>query len=301
MAGSTPSPRPSERLEILPRTGWTAPLTTLIAAGMAFLGVLTVAASFAAGNLADAWRSDLAGVATVRISALDGNVDDRVKSVLQVLRTTPGITSARPLSDEEQAALVAPWLAGGDALSDLPAPRLIDVTLEGDGPDARALQERLNLTVDGAVWDDHGAWRGPLIAAANALERVALVATFLVLATSIGMVAFAARATLIANQTVIRTVRLIGAEDAFLIGTYVRAMTLRAAIGGAAGAALGCLILVLLPGVDAESGPGAGLGAALSPGWLGWIIMALGVPVLGAGAAWITARWAVLAVLKRMP
>ena len=301
MAGSNPKTGPSERMDILPRTGWTAALTTLIAAGMAFLGVLTVAAFFAAGNLADAWRSDLAGVATVRISALDGDVDARVKSVLQVLSTTPGIAKARPLTDEEQAALVAPWLSSGDALADLPAPRLIDVTLEGAGPDATALQERLNLTVDGATWDDHGSWRGPLIAAANALERVAPVATFLVLITSIGMVAFAARATLVANQTVIRTVRLIGAEDSFLIGTYVRAMAQRAAIGGAVGALLGCLVLLLLPSIDTDTGPGAGLGAALSPGWFGWMIMALGVPILGAGAAWLTARWAVLAVLKRMP
>ncbi len=281
---------------ILPRTGWTAPLTALIAAAMAFLAVLTVAASFAAGNLADAWRTDLAGVATVRISALEGDVEDRVKAVLEVLRTTPGVKEARALSDAEQAALIAPWLGGEGDLADLPAPRLIDVTIQGAGPDSEALQGRLDLTVSGAIYDDHATWRGPLAAAANALERVALAATVLVLLTTIAMVAFAARATLIANRETIKTVRLIGGEEQFLVQAFVPALAMRAALGGLAGALLACLILLLLPEVDGE----IGLGDVLSPGWTGWLVMAVGVPALGALVAWLTARWAVGAMLRQL-
>ena len=228
---------------------------------------------------------------------LEGDVDARVESVLEVLRTTPGIAEARPLSDEEQAALIAPWLGGEGKLEDLPAPRLIDVRLQGAGPDAKALQGRLDLTVTGAVYDDHATWRGPLAAAANALERVALAATVLVLLTSIAMVAFAARATLIANGETIKTVRLIGGEDEFLVRAFVPALAFRAAIGGLAGALLACLILLLLPGAGAE----VGLGDVLSPGWSGWLAMAVGVPLLGAVVAWLTSRWAVRAVLRQMP
>lgn len=288
--------RPSGRPDLLPRTGWTAPLTALISAAMAFLGVLTVAAALAAGNLASAWRTDLAGVATVRVSAIGGDVEDRVKAVVDVLRTTPGITGARPLSDAEQAALVAPWLGDAPVLGDLPTPRLIDVSIDGDGPDVAALQERLNLTVNGAVYDDHASWRGPLVAAADALETVALSATVLVLLTSIAMVAFAARATLVANRDVIHTVRLIGAEDSFLAGAFVKGLTRRAVIGGLGGSILGCLVLITLPEIEVD----AGLAEVLSPGWAGWLVMALGVPLLGAVAAWFTARWAVQAVLGQI-
>ena len=288
---------PSARLEILPRTGWGAVLTALVAASMAFLGVLAVAAGLAAGNLAAEWKTDLAGVATVRVSVLDGDSEDRVKSVLEVLRTTPGIASARPLTDEEQTALVAPWLGVGTDLGDLPVPRLIDVSLDGDGPDAAALQDRLDLTVKGAVYDDHAAWRRPLAAAASALERVAVIAIVLVLLTMMALVAFAARATLDANREVIQTVRLIGAEDGFVTSAFVRALTVRAAIGGAAGALLACLILAILPSIEIDGG----LGDAISPGWLGWLVMAIGVPLLGAAATWITARWTVHSVLRRLP
>ena len=87
---------PSERPRILPRSGWTAPLTTLIAAGMAFLGVLTIAATLAAGNLADAWRSDLAGTATVRISGLEGEVPERLAAVLECCARPPGSPMPAP-------------------------------------------------------------------------------------------------------------------------------------------------------------------------------------------------------------
>lgn len=293
---------PSDRLEILPRSGWTAPLITLIAAGMAFLGVLVVAATLAAGNLADAWRSDLAGVATVRVSGLEGDVAGRVKAVLEVLRTTPGIAGARPLSDDEQSALIAPWLGDDAGLAELAAPRLIDVVLDGDGPDPAALQARLDLTVVGSVYDDHAAWRRPLIAAAHALERTALLALLLVLTTTVAMIAFAARATLMANRDVIRTVRLLGAEDTFLLGSYVRVLSQRAAIGGAAGTLAAVAALLVLPEVEIGSEPGGvGLSAAVAPGWAGWLIMVPGVPLVGTVVTWITARLAVRTVLRQLP
>ena len=172
--------------------------------------------------------------------------------------------------------------------------------LDGAGPDVAALQKRLDLTVKGAVYDDHAAWRRPLLAAAMALERTALIAALLVLLTSIAMIAFAARATLMGNRDVIRTVRLLGAEDGFLARSYVRVVTRRAAIGGAAGTLAACAVLLALPEIDiaAESSE---IGTALAPGWLGWLIMALGVPLVGMGAAWLTARLAVRAVLNRLP
>ena len=116
---------------------------------MSFLAVLTLAAGLAAIRLADEWRADLAGVATVRVSPGEGDAEARVAAVTEVLRTTPGIARVRVLSDDEQAALLAPWLGDAAGMADLPAPRLIDITLDGAGPDADALQKRLDLTVRG--------------------------------------------------------------------------------------------------------------------------------------------------------
>ena len=297
--GRQPIAAPRERLRVLPESGWSVALTAWIAVATNFVAVLTLAAGMAAVELAAAWRSDLAGVATVRVAATGGakSMDERLAAVLEVLRTTPGIAAARPLSDAEQAALLAPWLGEAAGLAGLPSPRLVDVTLEGDGPDAAALQGRLALTVEGAVYDDHAAWRGPLVAAAEGLTRLALAATVLVLATAALLVAVAARATLAANRNVIEIVRLIGAEDRLISTGFVRRLARRAALGGSLGAALGCGALAMLPSVPGETG----LAVGLRPQGAGWVALALGVPVAATLVAWLAARATVRLALRRMP
>ena len=294
---SNPIIKPAEAPRILPRTGWAATLTTLVAAAMAFLAVLTLAASMAASRLAAEWRTDLTGVATVRVSAPTDQIEENVKSVLEILRTTPGIREVKVLSDDEQAALLAPWLGAGTDLADLPAPRLIDIALDGDGPDAKALRERLNLTVSGVEYDDHAAWRAPLASAARALERLALGATVLVLMTAGIMVAFAARATLAANTDVIATVRLMGGEEAFIAGAFVRSLVSRAVIGAFAGTLVAAAALMALPSVDADPA----LAAALAPDRMGWLWLVLGLPLASGLVAWLAARTAVRMALSRLP
>ncbi|MFK7943912.1 MAG: cell division protein FtsX [Paracoccaceae bacterium] len=284
--------------QVLPRSGWTAPLTTFCAGVMAFLAVLTLAASFAADAVAEQWRADLSGVATVRLSTRDGDADARLKAVLEVLRTTPGISRVRVLSDTEQIALLEPWLGDGAGLEGLPAPQMIDVRLIGAGPDADALQARLDLTVSGVVYDDHAAWRAPLAAAAEALETMAIAASILVLLTVGAIVAFAARATLVANRHVVETVRLVGGEDQFIERAFVRRLMARAAAGAGAGAVVGTLAIFLLPDVDARD---PALALALSPSILQWAIMLIGVPLLSVLVTWAAARAAVRLTLRAMP
>lgn len=289
--------RASERPQVMPSSGWSAPLTTLVAAAMSFLAVLTLAASISANRLAQEWRADLAGVATVRVAPGEGDVQEKIATVLEVLRTTPGIAKVRILSDDEQVGLLAPWLGGDADLADLPAPRLIDISLDGAGPDPEALQARLDLTVEGALYDDHAAWRAPLTSAATALERLALGATLVVLLTAGAMVGFAARATLAANADVITTVRLVGAEDRFIAGAFERRLARRALIGGVLGSLAGLAALLALPRIEADME----LGVALSPGRLGWAALIVGVPLANVVIAWVAARWAVRSALRRMP
>ena len=291
---------------VLPTTGWTAWLTALSAGVMCLLAVLTLAASMAANRLASEWRADLAGVATVRVSGPGDGMTERIRSVLDVLRTTPGIATVRVLSDQEQADLIAPWLGQDAAISDLPVPRLIDVSLDGAGPDVDALQSRLDLTVSGASYDDHATWRAPLAAAAAALERLALGATVIILLTAAGVVSFAARATLSANKHVIETIRLVGAEDRFIAKSFVRRLARRAAIGGFAGALIACALLAFLPGLDdglvlPRIEAGEQLGVTLDPGLAGWAALGIGVPAIITMIVWLSARFTVQMTLHRMP
>lgn len=283
--------------EIVPIEGWSAPLTTMIAAAMGFLAVLTLAAAMAADRLATEWRADLAGVATVRVSAPPDEMAGKVKTVLEALRTTPGIAEIKVLSRADQAELLAPWLGAETGIENLPMPQLIDVSLDGAGPDAKALRERLALTVEGVTYDDHAAWRAPLAATANALERLAIGATILVLAAAGAMVTLAARATLSANRRVIEVVRLIGAEDSYIAAAFVRRLTIRAIFGAAIGTVAACLALWLLPVIEADMA----FGVTLSPDRAGWIKIIVGVPLASGLVAWLSARISTRSVLSRLP
>ncbi len=287
--------RRQEAPPIVPMSGWSAPLTTLAAAAMSFLAVLALAAGLAADRVARDWTEDIRGFATIRVSAEPAALEARLARALEVARTAPGVASARALGEAEHRALLEPWIGGLAEIDDLPAPRLIEITLEGEGPDADRLQARLDRDAPGALYDDHALWRGPLSEAARAVGRLAWAATALVMLAACGMVALAARATLAANLEIVRVIRLIGGEDRYIAGAFVRRLALRGLAGGMAGAGVALLALTTLPG----SGVG-GLGETLLPGGRALIVLAVAVPLATAAIAWITARLSVRLALARM-
>lgn len=284
---------------IVPASGWASALTTLAALAMSFLAVLALAAGLAADRLAGSWQDDLSGVATVRVVAPRDQMEARITDALVVLSATPGIASARLMTDAEHRALLEPWLGEGDWMADLPVPRLIDLRLAGPGPDPAVLQARLDADAPGAVYDGHAAWRGALTGAATALKRLAWAAMGLIALAAAAMVALAARATLAGNAEVVRVVRLIGGEDRFIEGAFVRRVTARAAFGGAVGALLGGAALAMLP----DLAPGTALAVSPRPGagdWTGWALLLGGVPLAMALTAWAAARHAVRLLLRQM-
>lgn len=288
--------RSGEGPPIVPVSGWSAPLTSLAAGATALLAVLALAAALAAGRLAESWRTDLSDLATVQVTAPRERLPEALAGTLAVLETTPGIRSTRVLSEAEHEALLSPWLGEAANLTVLPAPRLIEIAFDGAGPDAEALRARLAQSAPGATYDDHDAWRVPMARAADRLELLGWFAAGLITLAAAGVVALAARATLAANLEVVRTVRLIGGDDRFIAGAFVRRLAVRALLGGALGAALGGLALISFP-----AAPTGGLmHVSLLPGPIGWALLLLGVPVAGGLIALITAKIAVRLALRRL-
>lgn len=277
---------------IVPPSGWSAPLTTLAAIAMSFLAVCTIVAALAAGRVAAGWESELAGLATVRVAGAGEVQAEAIAATLAILRETPGVLSADPLEDAEQAALLAPWLGDLGGLEDLPTPRLIDLKLAPRGPDREALVRRLAEAVPEAVYDDHAVWRGPLSEAVATVGRIAWAATALVALAAAGTVALAVRATLSSHLDIVRVVRLIGGEDRYIAGAFVRRLALRGLAGGMIGTAAALLALALMP---AE-----GLPHGLLPGWEGRLFILCGVPLVSALIAWMTARVSVRLVLAKL-
>src|ERR1700754_3194946 len=99
---------------ILPREKGAAPLDVVIGV-MAFLAALALGASLIAERTALGWRAGLSDRLTVQIlpppkSEGAQTLDKQVDAALLVLRATPGIAPAAPLTQEQTLALVQPWL-----------------------------------------------------------------------------------------------------------------------------------------------------------------------------------------------
>ena len=281
--------------QVVPAAGHTVWLTSLTSAAMAFLAVFALALSLATERLASKWEGELARTATVRISAPAGQTERQVQAVLDILQTTPGISSARALGSDETANLLEPWFGPDLPLDSLPVPALIEIieTEVGFSPDN--LRLRLAADAPGAVLDDHTRWRAPLVRAAGILRNIGLFSVILIGGTLAGMVTLAANSSLAANRQIIRVLRLIGAKDSYIARAFVRRFTLRALIGSLAGVILGLAAIFALPEATLEGGFLTGLGFQ----GFEWAIPLAIVPV-SAITAFVATRFAAFRVLKGM-
>ena len=290
-----PGPRGSlgDAGRIVPRSGYTTVLTTLISAAMSFLAVFALALSLSSGTLAQRWSDTLAQTATLRLSAPQSEIGAQTAAVLEILRTTPGITATRVLEVDEQRQLLEPWFGPDLPVEVLALPRLIEIIESPEGFDAAGLRLRLSAEAPGAVLDDHTRWRRPLVQAAASLRALAWLSVILLSAAMAAMITLAAGFSLAANAQVIRVLRLVGARDAFIAGAFVRRLTVQALVGAAAGTVLGMAAFALLP-VAGEAGFLTGLGFQ----GIGWL-MPLAIPPLAGAIANLATRIAALRVLRR--
>lgn len=278
---------------VVPPTGIIARLTGFTAGAMAFLAVFALALSIASGRLAERWAAALADSATIRISAPPAQLAEQTKTVLRILQETPGIASARPLTEEEERKLLTPWFGPALPLDNLPIPQLIDIRETGKGFDAEGLRQRLAAEAPGAVLDDHSRWRRPLALAADRLRLLGLISILLLAGATGAMITLAANAALAANLQVIKVLRLVGARDSYIARAFVRRFTLRALGGAVVGTALGMLAVALLPAASPNGGFLTGLGFT----GFGWLLPLTIVPLVGI-VAFAATRFAAFRTLK---
>ncbi|NIN78293.1 MAG: cell division protein FtsX, partial [Planctomycetales bacterium] len=124
-------------------------------AAMAFLAVFALVLTLAASRQASQWSNALAGSATVRIAATAADMEQQLAAVMTILSTTDGVEQVRVLDEDEQAALLTPWLGAGLPMDQLPIPQLVEVDLAPGGLDSLGLTLRLQAEAPDAVFDDH--------------------------------------------------------------------------------------------------------------------------------------------------
>jgi cell division transport system permease protein len=113
---------------------------------MVYLEAMGVPGFLIVQRVTSGWERSIRGSITVQFSSASSGADagGEVSSALEILRATPGVACAKPVSNDEMLALLSAWLDGDPFAQGLPVLRLVDVQPEpGAGIDVHPLQERL--------------------------------------------------------------------------------------------------------------------------------------------------------------
>jgi len=241
---------------------------------LVFLATLAFSVGMFLSTAGETWRQNVSGTLTIQIPAGERAVQaERVDSVIQLLRKTPGIVFVRPIPDAEIAALLEPWLGKQVLGLELPMPDLIDATV---GPDAQldlaSLSTRLSQVVPGAVVDDHAVWLRRLTDFAAIAQTISFAVMIVILISAVATVIFTTRTGLAIHSDVVEVLHLIGAQDAYIARQF-QSYTLRLAAAGAAiGFALGAAVVWSAQNFGAKMSGGLLPELALEP--LQWAALA---------------------------
>jgi len=287
---------------VLPRDRGAAPLDFVIAV-MAFLAALALGASLIADRATEGWSHGLAAKLTVQVVPPDSDdakkvLDRETDAAVRLLRATPGIANAAPLSDAELNALVAPWVGQNGITSDIPLPRLIDASITpGEIVDVQGLVARLKSVAPHAVLDDHSRWMSRLSGIADTVRYSAYGILLLIAGATAAAVSFATRAGLDAHHEMVALLHQMGARASFIARTVEWHYFTSALVAALLGTLFAALLFLGAGGLERFGVDAVPFLPPLSLAWseMPWL---LAVPVATALIAWATARISVLSVVR---
>ncbi|WP_374444713.1 cell division protein FtsX [Stella sp.] len=271
---------------------------------MAFVAALALALALAVEAAAARFGAGLAGNVTIEIphAESDAATAARAQAVVTALAAVPGVLSAAAVPRETTARLVEPWLGAdlaglGQAGSALPLPTLVDVRVDpSDPPREGTLAAVVGAVAPDIRVDDHHLWVDQILGWVTAV-RLAAGTVLLGAVLGIGLtVALATRAALAIHREVIEILHVIGAHDSYIARQFQRQALWMGLQGGAAGAALAAVLMMLIgtAGMIVRTG----LLPALEFGTREWLAVGL-LPVAAAAIAVVVARKVVLRALAR--
>lgn len=265
----------------------------VVIAVLCFLASITAVGTLAADRAAHGWARQLRAEATVQVRPrVDETGPTAAARAAETLAGVKGVAEAEAMDRKAAEALLRPWV-GEAALPDLPLPYLVTVRLDPKSPASaptlsRALAE---AGLDASV-DDHSLWRGEVERSAGVITALAGAAFLLIAAATAAAIAYATRAGMAAQASVIETLSLNGASDGYIAGLFQRRFGGLAATAGAMGAGVAALLLAMLRLVGGEGGLTPALPLAFSD-----LLILIACPLLAFGVALAAARFTALAKL----
>ena len=306
LAAKLPPKFQAKSSQIVPAASIAGNALTLVIAIMTFLACLTAGGVYMINQSANAWVDDIASEITIELDPLNtADIEKKMTLVALFLAKQKGVTRVKPLSADDSAKLLEPWLGSTAALSALPIPRLIAVEIDRSSPpDIDLIKNALNQNFEGVTLDDHRRWQSEikLITRSTALGGIAVLG--LVAAATIAVIVSATRSAMATNRAVIEVLHFVGATERFIASEFERhflGLGVRAGLAGAFAAAIAFLLLPFLMyllggGAVTEAETRRLLGSGELD--LGGYILLVGIVVVVAALCMITSRFGVFRVLK---
>jgi cell division transport system permease protein len=290
--------------QFMPREKGAAPLDVMIGI-MAFLAALALGASLLAERASLGWRAGLSDRLTVQILVpahgdAPAELSRQTAAALEVLRATPGVAHAAPLTEDEMQRLVEPWLGKGALVSELPLPKLIDVEVTpGARVDLVELSTQLKRAAPDSQLDDHSRWLSRLKGLADTIAWTAYGILILIAVATAASVMFATRAGLAAHHEMVSLLHQMGARSGFIARGFEQHFAVTTFAASALGATLAALLFLTAGGLEIV---GVEVVPFLPPialklGEVAWFVA---VPMVATLIAWATARFSVMSVVRKI-
>ena len=234
---------------VVPAGSVTSRSLTLVVAIMCFLACLTAGCVYMVNQSASAWLRDIASEVTLQIEPKERvDTEKSVREAAAFLARQPGVRAVKPLSQEESAALVEPWLGKTDALKALPIPRLIAVEIDAAAPpDMEELRTRVAAELPGAALDDHRHWQQQIRTVTRSLALGGLAILMLVGAATTAIIVSATRSSMMSNHEIVEVLHLVGATDRYIAREFERHFLRLGVRAGLVGASCAMLVFLLMP------------------------------------------------------
>ncbi|MGV1013856.1 MAG: cell division protein FtsX [Methyloceanibacter sp.] len=296
----------TKEAQIVPPSSVAGNALTVVIAIMTFLACLTAGAVYMVNQSAQAWVDDIASEITVELDPVNtADLEKKVTLVSLFLAKQKGITRVKPLSAEDSAKLLEPWLGKSPALSALPIPRLIAVEIDrSNPPDIGVIKSALAQNFDGVTLDDHRRWQAEIKTLTRSAALAGLAVLSLVAAATIAIIVSATRSAMASNRQIIEVLHFVGATERFISREFERHFLGLGVRAGLAGAVAAIVAFLLLPSLMRLLGGGMVTAAEtrrlIGPGELdlfGYLLCIL-VVIVVAGLCVLTSRLGVHRVLK---
>jgi cell division transport system permease protein len=298
--------QPKAEAQIVPSASIAGNALTVVIAIMSFLACLTAGAVYMVNQSAEAWVKDISSEITVELDPVNApDIEKKMTLVSLFLAKQAGVTRVKPLTAEDSAKLLEPWLGHSEVLSELPIPRLIAVEIDrSNPPDIKAITAALSQNFEGVTLDDHRRWRAEIRTLTRSAAAGGFAVLALVAAATVAVIVSATRSAMASNREIIEVLHFVGANERFISREFERhfvGLGVRAGLVGAVSAALVFLLLpVAMHLLGGEPATATEMSRLVGSGELdlkGYLLCVLVVFVI-ACLCMITSRLGVIRVLK---